>query len=143
MNQQLIFLPLLAQVLLTAGVSIRLLFARISEIKRKRIHPQKIAITAGADEHFTDSRSISDNFSNLFEAPVMFYVLILALYTTELASISALIMTSAFVALRYVHSFIHCSYNNVTHRFYVYVTSTLLLWLSWALFALELISKNL
>jgi hypothetical protein len=46
MDQKLILLPLLAQVLLTIIVSLRLVAARVSEMRSKRIHPQKIA-TAG------------------------------------------------------------------------------------------------
>jgi len=31
--------------------------------------------------------------------------------------------------LRAVHSFIHCSYNNVMHRFLAYLASSLALWI--------------
>lgn len=139
MNQKLILIPLLAQVLLTAIVSFRLVYARVSEMRSKRIHPQKIATTAGVNQHLVDSRKISDNFSNQFETPTAFYVLMIVLYISNMANMTFMVMASAFVALRYLHSFIHCGYNNVMHRFYVFVTATLLLWLSWALFAVRLI----
>jgi hypothetical protein len=40
----------------------------------------------------------------------------------------------AYVALRALHSLIHVTYNRVTHRFLVYVASTLLLFGMWIAF---------
>jgi len=137
-NQKLIFLPLLAQVLLTAWVSFRLAFTRVAEMKRKHVHPQKISTSAGVNQQLSDSLAISDNFSNQFETPVAFYALVIILYVTGMANTTNLVMGSAFVALRYLHSFIHCGYNNVIHRFYVFIAGTVLLWVLWLLFAIEL-----
>ncbi len=38
----------------------------------------------------------------------------------------------AYVALRVVHSAIHCGYNRVMHRFYAFLASNLVLWALWA-----------
>jgi hypothetical protein len=43
------------------------------------------------------------------------------------------------VALRALHSFIHVTYNRVMHRFVVYSSSTLLLFLMWAVFGAQLV----
>lgn len=137
MNQKLILLPLFAQVLLTIMVSLRLVTARVKEMRNKRIHPQKIATTADASQQLSDSINISDNFSNQFETPVVFYTLIILLYVTDMASTVFMVLTSMFVILRYVHSYIHCGSNNVLRRFYVFVTSAVLLWMTWALFIFE------
>jgi hypothetical protein len=141
MNQKLILLPLLAQILLTIIVSLRLVTARINEMRQKRIHPQKIATSTGATQQLSDSLKISDNFSNQFETPVVFYTLIILLYITSMANTVFMILTSLFAVLRYVHSYIHCGSNNVMQRFYVFVASAILLWLSWILFAFELIKS--
>ncbi len=143
MNQNLILLPLLAQILLTALISFRLYHARTSEIKNKRIHPQKLTTATSLNQELNDSVKVSDNFSNQFEIPVVFYVLIIVLYITGMASTTYLILTSIFVALRYWHSYIHCSYNKVMHRFYVFITGTLLLWATWALFTIQFLSTKL
>ena len=45
-----------------------------------------------------------------------------------------------YVALRALHSFIHCTYNRVLQRFAVYVASSILLWGMWAAFALKVLS---
>lgn len=138
MNDKLIFIPLLAQVLLTAIVFFRMYLTRVNEMKRKRIHPQKIATNATAAQNLTDSCNVAENFSNQFEMPVLFYVIIISLYVTGLSSEVYLIMASVFVLLRYVHSFIHAGYNKVMHRFYAYAAGSLILWAMWLLFAIDL-----
>ena len=44
-----------------------------------------------------------------------------------------------FVAGRVLHSLIQCSYNKVMHRFAVYVVSTGLVWVLWAVLAMGLL----
>src|SRR5688500_15652836 len=69
-------LPLLAMVALTLLVWIRLYAVRIPEMRRSRIDPQRLA--GSADKHLLKDTRASDNFINLFEMPVLFYVLVLA-----------------------------------------------------------------
>jgi hypothetical protein len=47
----------------------------------------------------------------------------------------------AFVVLRIVHSFIHCTYNRVMHRFTAYLLSSLVLWVIWVYLALQLLAQ--
>jgi hypothetical protein len=42
-----------------------------------------------------------------------------------------------YVALRYIHSFIHLTYNRVIHRFAVYVLSTVILFTLWGVVAVQ------
>ena len=44
-----------------------------------------------------------------------------------------------FVALRVLHSAIHCSYNKVMHRFYAYVAGGMVLFALWAWLGLQLL----
>lgn len=140
MNQKMIFVPLIGQVVLTAIVFFRMYYSRVAEMRSKRIHPQKIATHAGTQQHLSDSIKISDNLSNQFELPVLFYVACLALYVTGTVSVIFMVLACAFVALRVVHSMIHCSYNNVMHRLYAFASSSFVLWAMWVLFAYKLIS---
>lgn len=142
MNDKLIFTPLLAQVLLTAIVFFRMYATRVSEMKRKRIHPQKIATYATASQNLTDSCNVAENFSNQFEMPVLFYVLILSLYVTGTSSPLYLAMASVFVLFRFAHSYIHAGYNNVMHRFYAYAAGSFLLWAMWLLFIIDMIKNG-
>jgi hypothetical protein len=47
-----------------------------------------------------------------------------------------------YVALRVVHSFIHCTYNRVMQRFAAFGTGFLLLVVLWALFVAGLAAKS-
>ncbi|QNP40939.1 MAPEG family protein [Lysobacter solisilvae (ex Woo and Kim 2020)] len=125
-----IFLPALAMAALTFVVWWRMYFMRIGQMKRERIHPQAVALSAQASARLTDSRA-ADNFRNLFELPVLFYLALAVAAQADLASTPVLVLAWGFVALRAVHSWIQCTYNKVMHRFYVYVAGGLVLWTLW------------
>lgn len=123
MQPELILQPFAAMMLLTLLVWLRLYFTRIPEITRQRINPQKLATRAQKSKiHLSDAEACtSDNFQNLFELPVIFYAVCLALFA--LGTVDALYVALAwlFVALRAAHSLIHLTYNKVLHRFVIYV----------------------
>jgi len=139
MNTRLIWWPAVAMVALTVVVWFRMYTTRIALMKREHIHPQAVALSAQAASKLTDSKA-ADNFKNLFELPVLFYLaLVLA---AETAQVNALTLTLAwlFVALRVAHSAIHCGYNKVYHRFYAYVAGGFALWVLWAVLVYGLIA---
>lgn len=133
-------LPAIAMVAVTAVVWVRLYVQRIREMRRRRITPDELATSRQAATTLLET-SAADNFRNLFEVPVLFYVLCLALYATHLGGVFLVGGCWLFVALRAVHSAIQCTYNKVIHRFYVYFVSTVLLFVLWAWSAVELIRK--
>jgi hypothetical protein len=107
---------------------------RISEMKRERIHPQSVALSAQIAERLKDTRA-SDNFRNLFELPVLFYLALgVAAQTAQVMTLT-LALAWTFVALRIAHSAIQCTYNKVIHRFYVYFSGGVALWVLWAVLA--------
>jgi len=132
-------LPVVGMVAITAVVWGRLYVQRIGEMRRRRIPPGDLATSRHAAGVLQDV-SAADNFRNLFEVPVLFYVFCLAFYATQRTSALVLCGCWLFVALRVVHSAIHCTYNNVMHRFYVYVTSTVLLFALWTWFGIVIVS---
>jgi hypothetical protein len=138
MNQNLIFLPLFLQVLLTFLVGFRLMFVRLREIRRRRIRPQELRTRVDAATRFEESRSAADNFQNLFEFPVLFYVLVIVAYLTGSVSWLLLVLLFFFVAARAAHSAIHVGYNNVMHRFTAFVISMGFLLAGWVVLALRL-----
>jgi hypothetical protein len=123
---------------LTFLVGFRLLFVRIGEMKANRISPQSVALSAQAGERYEDTRA-SDNFKHLFEQPVLFYALCALAIASATIPFWLPMAAWAYVALRAVHSLIQCSYNRVMHRFYVFMTSFLLLFAMWIAFALSAI----
>lgn len=138
--QGLILLPVVALVVLTASVWVALFMTRVGEMRARRIRPQSLATRAQAATALARSAP-SDNFMNLFELPVLFYVLALALYATNLVDGLYLGLAWLYVLLRYVHSLIHLTYNRVMHRFYVFAASGIVLWILWGRFAVQLVGR--
>ncbi|MBW3550256.1 MAG: MAPEG family protein [Proteobacteria bacterium] len=138
MNPTAIFLPALAMAVLTFFVWWRMYFTRVGQMKRDRIHPQAVASSAQSAALLTDSRA-ADNFRNLFELPVLFYLALVVAAVTELATEVTLVLAWLFVALRVLHSAIHCTYNKVMHRFMSYALGGFVLWILWGYLALGLL----
>jgi hypothetical protein len=127
----------MAMVVLTFAVWCRMYFVRIGQMRRERIHPQAVATSAQAAARLTDSRA-ADNFRNLFELPVLFYLALAAAAHAGLADAVVLTLAWLFVALRTLHSLIQCTYNKVMHRFFVYLAGALALWTLWIVLALRM-----
>ena len=127
--QTALLLPVLALVLLTAIVWVRLYVERIRELRQRRIDPQALATSLAGQT--LQRVQASDNFRNLFEVPVLFYALCAVLISTQNVSPFFVVGAWLYVGLRYVHSFIHLTYNRVMHRFAVYVLSTVILFVLW------------
>lgn len=134
-----IYLPALAMVVLTFAVWWRMYFARVGQMRRERIHPQKVATSAQATALLTDSRA-ADNFRNLFELPVLFYLALVVADRMDMVDGISVALAWAFVLLRVVHSAIHVTYNRVMHRFAAYVAGGMVLWLLWGYLAVGLLS---
>ncbi len=141
MKQELILLPMIALVLLTAIVWVWLYLTRVGTIRRQRIPPQALATRALGAALLAEVAGPSDNLMNLFEMPVLFYILTILLYVTGLAGTGHPVLASVYVALRYAHSVIHITYNRVLHRFLVYVASCAVLWAMWAWFTLQIFER--
>ncbi len=140
MIQSAIFYPIAVMMLLVAIVTAMMLKERIGEMKARKIHPNKVASSSQMAQ-VLQSTQAADNYKNLFEMPVLFYVLCLALFATQSVTSGWLYAAWAYVALRYAHSYIHIAYNKVTHRFYVFAASLTLLLTMWLVFAWQLTSK--
>ncbi|WP_297799771.1 MAPEG family protein [Arenimonas sp. GDDSR-1] len=127
-----LFWPMIAMAGLTFLVWLRMFQTRVGEMKRRRIHPQSVAQSAQMAQLVEDSRA-ADNFRNLFELPVLFYAAMLLCLQAGIDSVAILVLAWAFVALRALHSYIHCTYNRVMDRFKAYVLSGFVLWAIWGL----------
>ena len=129
--------PMCAQAALVMLVWLRLYAVRLTEIKAKRIDPQQLARATEAVK-LLENNSGADNLRNLFEIPVLFFPICLALYVTDLVTPLQLALAWGFVGLRAAHSYIHTTYNRVMHRFAVYALSTICVFAMWVVFAIAL-----
>lgn len=131
----------LAMVLLVFAVGGAMLFARVREMRRKRIHPQSVASSVTMAARL-DNFQIADNFRNLFETPVLFFALAAIALATGYVPDWLVICSWVYFALRLLHSLIHCTYNKVYHRLAVFLVSFGLLVGMWICFFAALLAKS-
>ncbi len=128
MNQQAIFGPFLALMLLTLIVWLYMYSRRIPFIVRSRPRPEQLTPLELARLSPPSVANPSDNLKNLFEIPVLFYALCLYLYVMRRVDLTYLCAAWFFVALRILHSLVHCTINIVLWRFWLYALSALAIW---------------
>ena len=117
-------------VALVAVVMLRMLAVRVAEMKALRLPTQAFATSLQRDARLTKVQA-ADNYRNLFEMPVLFYAACALLLATGQASPGQAVAAWVFVALRIAHSLIHCTYNNVDHRFAMYAASSFVVFGMW------------
>lgn len=123
-------LPLLAMMMLTLVVWVYMFVTRIRYAQAHKLDIEEFKTPADVQALIPgDESAPGNNLKNLFELPVVFYAI--CLYLTVTGQVGDFYVTCAwvFVILRIVHSLIHCTYNRVSHRFAVYMLSSIALWL--------------
>jgi len=129
MKQEAIFSPFFAMVFLTLLVWIYLYIRRISFITKKKIRSQDLAVSGALAQISPPSVSNpSDNLKNLFEIPILFYAFVLYLFITKQVDIVYVNAAWVFVVFRVLHSMVHCTFNLIMLRFYLYFFASLSVW---------------
>ena len=120
--------PFAAMMLLTIAVWIFMYVRRLSYMFANGIDPQRLASPEGKAACIPEAvERPANNLRNLFEVPVLFYALCLALYAMGAVDAKYVELAWAFVALRALHSLVHCTFNHVKTRFTFYLLSCLVL----------------
>jgi hypothetical protein len=129
MAQTAIFGPFFATMFLTLIVWVYMYARRISFISANKISPNDLAAPGKLAQVSPPAVSNpSDNLKNLFEIPVIFYALALYLFITKQVDSVYVIAAWIFVFFRVLHSAVHCTFNLVILRFYLYLFATLAVW---------------
>lgn len=128
MNQAEIFAPVFAMMLLTLIVWIYMYSRRIPFILQSDFEPGDVTPLEFTKLSPPHVRNPSDNLKNLFEIPILFYVVALYLYVTQQVDSAYLAASWIFVAFRVLHSLVHCTINVVKLRFFLYLVSTISFW---------------
>ena len=129
MEQQAIFIPFLGMQLLTLLVWIIMFSKRFSYMTQNKIEPQALSSPEKVNALIPeDIAAPGNNLKNLFELPVLFYGICIYLFVNSLVDTGYLAVACAFLAFRTLHSLVQCTYNNVMHRFILYVVSSFALW---------------
>lgn len=128
MEQKAIFGPMFAMILLTLAVWVYMYIKRISFITANKFSQKDLAPTAFAQLSPPAVSNPSDNLKNLFEIPVLFYVLVLYLFAVKQVDAEYVDAAWIFVAFRVMHSAVHCTFNLIMLRFYLYLIATVAVW---------------
>ncbi|MCU4675072.1 MAPEG family protein [Catenovulum sp. 2E275] len=124
-------IAMFAMTLLTIIVGLIALKARFASVKNGSLPIKYFRLMQGEN---TPEIVIKTTrcFNNLFEVPILFYVICLLYLVTNSETISAQIIAWLFVGFRVLQAYIHLSYNNVRHRmlsFFAAIICILLLWI--------------
>jgi hypothetical protein len=129
MTQDAIFSPFFATVFLTLLVWVYMYIRRISFITSRKISQQDLCVPGTLAQISPPNVSNpSDNLKNLFEIPVLFYALVLYLFITKQVDTVYVNAVWVFVVFRALHSAVHCTFNLIMLRFYLYLFATLAVW---------------
>jgi hypothetical protein len=122
--------PMFAMVLLAFSVLVRLFRARKAALASG-------SVTAGYFKTYqvgaepAASAQLARNFSNQFEAPVLFYAACVTALALQTQSAIILGLAWAYVVLRVVHCYIHTGTNKLMPRVYAYFLSWIALLALW------------
>ncbi len=140
MNQNLMILPVFAQVLLTLGVMSVMGARRRTALQTKATRMKDIAL--GQDAWPEDAMKAANNYKNLFEMPVLFFAACAFAMITKSVDVTLLALAFLFVAARIVHSTIHLGTNPVMPRAYAFFSSVLIVLAMWILIVVRVLSTG-
>ena len=118
-----------AMVLLTVVVLVRLFRSRVAAVRRGQVEAAYFRLYQGDEPETT--RKVSRHFTNLFEAPTLFYVACLAGMLVAADGPVFAGLAWGYVATRAVHAFIHLGGNRLRKRILAYFASWLFLVAMW------------
>jgi hypothetical protein len=130
MNPQLLIYPMFAMVVLTAIVLISLFRARVRAVSTGAVSATYFRTYQDGSEP-VETAKISRHFTNLFEAPVLFYVCSLAAMVVNEASLLLVALAWLYVLARAVHAYIHTGSNRLRQRIGAYFASWIVLFAMW------------
>ncbi len=129
MNQTAIFGPFLMMILLTFAVWAYMFAKRIPFLTSEEMQGVDLTVPGKlAEISPTSVSNPSDNLKNLFEMPVLFYALVLYLFTVGEVDTVYVGAAWVFVVSRVCHSFVHYTFNHVMTRFNCYLVGALAVW---------------
>jgi hypothetical protein len=133
-----ILYPLFAMFFLVAFVLGRMARMRFAAVGRGEVDP-KFYRTYDEGEEPKELRVVTRHFINLFEMPLLFYVVVILVHITHQVNYWLIFWAWAYVGLRYLHSYVHLTSNDVLTRFRVYFASAAVLLVMWTSLLVQLL----
>ena len=127
-----ILYPSFVMMALTIFCMVRLGLLRWAAVSRGEVDPRFFSLYRGYEEP-EKLAAYSRHVVNLFEAPLLFYVIIMTAFVTGQSGSWLLGLAWTYVALRFFHSYVHLTSNVVLTRFRIFVVSMLTLSILWVI----------
>jgi hypothetical protein len=125
MNNDLIFLPVLAHVILVFMLYIYLGMVKSTAVKAGNVDRKDAALNANAWPK--PVMKVINNLNNQFESPVIFYIISIIFYLTNNVDGILLSIMSLYVLTRYMHAYVHVTSKYVPYRFKLFLVGVLIL----------------
>jgi hypothetical protein len=130
MSNFVLIYPMVALAGLTFIMMFLLLLLRVKSVRTRKVSPRYFKLNKGG-ELPDNVLVVSQNYNNLLELPVLFYaVCIIAIILNQTAEYFVY-HAWIYVSLRYIHSYIHITYNNIIHRLMIFGLSCFVLISMW------------
>ena len=137
MSVQMVLLPVFVLVGLAFALLIGMAAARTKSLKSGETRLKDIALRE--PNWSVRATQIGNCFSNQFEVPVLFYVLIALALPLRHADLFIVLMSWVFVVTRFAHAGIFVTSNNVRQRGLIWFAGVLVLLAMWIYFALSIL----
>ena len=138
MNNELIFLPVLAHIFLVFMLYIALGKVKTKAVKAGKVDRQVASLNPKAWPEYV--LKVSNNLDNQFASPILFYVLSMIYYVTDNLNGILISVMGLYVFSRYLHTYVHITSNYVPHRYKLFVAGLLILLVLSIWLAVKLIS---
>jgi len=132
-----VLLPLFVQVALTFALLFWTGYLRSNLLKTGAVKPQDIALRE--PNWPVRVAQIGNAYDNQLEVPVLFYVLTILAWVTRHADLLFVVTAWIFVALRFVHAYIHITDNDPRRRGPVFGLGALVLMAMWLIFIVRIL----
>ena len=135
---QAILIPVFVQVALTFGLLFWMAGLRAHDFRSGAVELDKVGLREPGWP--TRTTQVAYAFSNQFEVPVLFYVLVAFLMIMRHADVIFVALAWLFVATRIVHAAIHVTSNTVKRRGPAFGIGVIVLLIMWVIFAVEILT---
>lgn len=129
MDRYSILYPSFALAFLTFAIGVWMRKTRV-RARREGLDPEYFRLNRGAEPPDYLVR-VSQHYDNLFEMPVLFYVISIIAYVTLDTDGPVAWLGWLYVLIRYAHAYIHTTYNDLAHRRLVFFLGSLVLFVMW------------
>jgi len=134
--------PTFALAALAFAMFLMMFVKRLGHIRANPPGADDLASGEAAMRYFAPVEMPANNYRNLFEMPVLFFALVPLLLVTSQDSHVQVVLAWIYVALRYLHSFVHVGPKKVQVRAMLFVVSAIVLSAMWIGFAIDIASAE-